>query len=117
MPEETPRALHNEQAEPQPIRAGWVDPVKGLENPRDFVGRNADTVIPHLDAYRGAAPPAGHQDATAARRIVDRVAYQISQDTAQQAVVAENGSADREDAKLYPVRPRGIVEFSRHARE
>src|SRR6266567_9102287 len=99
------RALDDEEPQPQTTGAGRIDPVERLKNVGQVGRRDADAVVPYLEVHRRAAPTGSDEHATAARRIVDRVADEIAQYAAQQCGIARHGGARRDEAKPDPFEP------------
>jgi len=71
MPEEVGGAPYNEQPEPATLGACSVRPEKSPETLAQFIAGNADIAVAYLEAHLRAAPAAGDEHATAARRVAD----------------------------------------------
>ena len=69
---------HHKQAEPQAVGLGRIDTMEGVENSRQFVGRDANASIMDLDAHVSPTAPTAQQNFPARPRVFDRVAEKIA---------------------------------------
>src|ERR1700694_2377969 len=113
MPEKLGASLYNEQPEPQARGAGSIRPVKSPENLVQLIAWDADAVVADLEVHPRTAAPAGNEHAPTARRVVNRVAHQVSHHPGQQNRLTKNGTAGRHDAKANPLQSGRLGELQR----
>lgn len=111
MPEETGGVPYNEQPETQTLGAGRIHPVKSPENSLQFIRWNADAAVADLEVYLRATPAAADEHTAAARRVVNRVAHQVTQNPAQQNGMTKDGGAGPDDAKFDLLQSRRFGEL------
>src|SRR5882672_4945343 len=97
MPEKIGGVLHDEQPKAKTVCLACIGSLKSLEDPRQRASADADAGVAHLDAQFRAATGRRDEYATAGWRVVDRVAYQVTQHAGQQNRVAESHPPGRSD--------------------
>src|SRR5260370_17481591 len=113
VPEQIGRVLDDEEPEAEPVHPALIVSPKGPEDRRQGVGTYADSGVANLDPQFRAAPARRDEHATAGRRVVNCIAYQVSQHAGQQNRVTESRTGSRSDAKRDPFHPCRLCQLPR----
>ena len=108
MTKKVRRTPNDEQPKPEAIRPRRVQPMKRIEHTRQMLLRYADPGVMNLDTDVRTAAPTANQNPPASRRMLKRIAQQVSEHGFQQNRVAHDGSSGRAEPQLKPLlRRRG----------
>src|SRR5665213_3153610 len=74
------RASNHEKTDSTPVRAGGVEPLKRIEDSRQFLRRDTDARVINIDPNLSARTPASNEDAPTGFSILDSIGYEVAKD-------------------------------------
>src|ERR1700730_16625529 len=111
MPEAIGGSLDDEETEPQTVGSHRVEPEKWFEYRCQFVRMDTLAVIAYLDPKCRSTPATADEDTPTGRRVIERIAREMSQHLVEQHGVARVYDVCRDATHIDASPPRGVIEL------